>query len=109
MTATPKPNILSLTLCGCVLTGTVVLATADTPAGEGKPNIVYIKDIEFCVGTSPDTFGDPVAKATLDKTREASRIPCSKPVQGRYVLLRSRSEITGGPWATAAEVGVAGH
>ena len=67
-----------------------------------------IKDIEFCVGDSPDKFGAPVAKATLGKTREASEIPCSKPVKGRYVLMRSLSEVNGGPWSTAAEIGVKG-
>ncbi len=67
-----------------------------------------IEGIEFCVSDSAEKFGDPVAKATLEKTRKPSEIRCAKPVKGRYVLLRSRSEIGDGPWATVAEIGVVG-
>ena len=67
-----------------------------------------IRDIEFCVGDSPEHFGAPVAKATLKKTRKPEKILCSKPAKGRYVLMRSLSEVNNGPWASAAEVGVVG-
>jgi len=68
-----------------------------------------IREIEFCVGDSPEKFGEPVAKATMKKTREASEVKCGKPVKGRYVLLRCRSEVSDGPWATVAEIGVKGE
>lgn len=68
-----------------------------------------IKEIEFCVGDSAEKFGEPVAKGTLKKTREASEVKCAKPVKGRYVLLRSRSEVSDGPFASVAEIGVKGR
>ena len=43
---------------------------------------------------------------TLAKTRESQDISCAAPAKGRYVLLRALSEVTGGPWASAAEIGV---
>jgi arylsulfatase A-like enzyme len=68
-----------------------------------------IKDIEFAVSDDPDSFGKPVAAATLKKTKQASEIKCSQPAKGRYVLIRSTSEINDGPWTTVAELGVVGR
>ena len=67
-----------------------------------------VKDCEFYVGGSPDELDALAAKATLRKVKTAQEVKC-KPVRGRYVLLRALSEITGGPWASAAELGVIGE
>jgi len=66
-----------------------------------------IKDCELYVSSDPKQFGEPVAKATFRKVKTAQDLKCP-PTRGRYVLLRALSEINGGPWASAAEVGVIG-
>jgi hypothetical protein len=63
---------------------------------------------EFFVSDSADAFGDPVAKATFKKDKESQSADCKTPVRGRYVLVRILSEVNGGPWASAAEIGVIG-
>ncbi len=63
---------------------------------------------EFSVSDSPDEFAEPVAQATLKKTKEAQNVAC-KPVAGQYVLVRVLSEVNGNPWASAAEIGVLGE
>ncbi len=63
---------------------------------------------EFSVSDSPDKFGEPVASATFKKLRTAQAADCDQPVRGRYVLVRILSEVNGGPWASAAELGVVG-
>ncbi len=67
-----------------------------------------IRECEVFVGDSPAAFGDPAAKACLWKTREPQDVTF-EPAKGRYVLLRALSEVNGGPWASAAEVGVIGE
>lgn len=67
-----------------------------------------IKACEFYVGDSPDTFGQPAAKATLKKSKDPQDVTC-EPVKGRYVRLVALSEVTGGPWASAAELGIIGE
>ncbi len=67
-----------------------------------------VKNCEFCVSSDPDTFDAKAASATLRKTKEAQEIRC-EPVRGRYVLFRALSEVNGGPWASAAEIGVVGQ
>ncbi|MCP5517040.1 MAG: sulfatase-like hydrolase/transferase [Verrucomicrobiales bacterium] len=67
-----------------------------------------IKECEFSIGTEPDQLGEPVARATLRRVRQAQRVDCA-PVRGRYVLLRALSEVNDGPWASAAEIGVIGE
>lgn len=63
---------------------------------------------EFSVSSSPNSFGKPVARATFKKDRKPQSANCDKPVTGRYVLVRVLSEVNGGPWASAAEIGVIG-
>ena len=67
-----------------------------------------VKDIEFCVSTSPEKFGTPVAKAALAKSKEPQEIKCAA-TKGRYVLLRALSEHSGNGFATVAELGVIGE
>lgn len=62
---------------------------------------------ELFVSRTADAFGDPVARAELRKVKTPQEIACP-PTRGRYVLLRALSEVNGGPWASAAEIGVVG-
>jgi arylsulfatase A-like enzyme len=63
-----------------------------------------MKEIEIAVSKDAAQFGEPVAKATLKKTREPQTIRFPS-VTGRYVQLRTLSEVNDGPWASAAELG----
>ncbi|MCD6339927.1 MAG: metalloprotease, partial [Verrucomicrobia bacterium] len=67
-----------------------------------------IRDCEIYLAVEPDQFGPPAARATLKKTKAPQRIEC-RPAAARYVKLRALSEINGGPWASAAEIGVEGR
>jgi arylsulfatase A-like enzyme len=60
---------------------------------------------ELFVSDSPTEFGEPVKKAKLEKTRKAQRVTCD-PVRGRYVRLRILDELSGGAWASLAELGL---
>ena len=66
-----------------------------------------VKDCEFSVAVRPDGFRGPAVRATFAKKKEPQEVAC-EPVRGRYVLLRVLSEVNGGPWASAAELGVVG-
>jgi len=67
-----------------------------------------IKDCEVYVGDSPDGFGQPAARATLKKTKEPQEVTF-EPVKGRFVRLVALSEVNGGPWASASELGIVGE
>ena len=64
--------------------------------------------VEVSAADTPDGFGAVGATATFTKTR-ASQDATFTPLRGRYVLLRTRSEVSQGPWAVAAELGIIGH
>ncbi len=63
---------------------------------------------EFYVADSLEAFTKPVAKTTFGRTKKPQAVKCD-PVKGRYVLVRVLSEVNGGPWASAAEIGVEGE
>jgi arylsulfatase A-like enzyme len=63
---------------------------------------------EFSVGDSAENFPEPVVSKTFKKVREAQSADCSTPVNGRYVRVRILSEVSGGAWGSAAEIGVIG-
>ena len=67
-----------------------------------------LKECEFYVGSSPDEFDEPVARAAFQQTKQAQEVKCP-PVSGRYVLLRALSEVNNGPWASVAELAVVGE
>ncbi len=67
-----------------------------------------IKDFEVYVGGDPKRFGKPAAKGRFKKTRKAQEVDFP-PVKGRYVMLRALSEVNGGPWASASEIGIIGE
>ncbi len=67
-----------------------------------------VKDVEFSVSATTDSFGPPVAKTSLAKTKEPQLIKCPE-TTGRYVLMRALSEQSGGDLASMAELGVVGE
>ncbi len=67
-----------------------------------------VKDVEFSISQSPDDFGAPVAKQTLEKSKAPQTISCDE-TKGRYVLFRALSEYSGNTFATVAELGVIGE
>jgi arylsulfatase A-like enzyme len=83
------------------ITGFYCLARQDG-GWNGSP-----KDVEIAVSNQPDSFGEPQATATLEKTPTQQKIDCA-PIAGRYVRLRILSEINGKPWASIAEFAVIG-
>ncbi|MCB9876560.1 MAG: sulfatase-like hydrolase/transferase [Planctomycetes bacterium] len=63
---------------------------------------------ELAIGDDPDAFAAPVSTPTLKQTKEAQSVEFA-PTTGRYVRLRVLSEVTGGPWASIAELGLVGQ
>lgn len=67
-----------------------------------------VKDIEFFVSASPDKFVAPVAKVSLEKSKEPQEIKCP-PTKGRYILFRALSEHSANSFATVAEFRIIGE
>ncbi|MFW6163722.1 MAG: sulfatase-like hydrolase/transferase [Planctomycetota bacterium] len=67
-----------------------------------------VKDCELCIADDPKAFGKPVVKAALKKTKEPQEVTF-QPVQGRYILFRALSEVSGNPWASIAEFALLGE
>jgi hypothetical protein len=67
-----------------------------------------IKDIEFCIGSSPNEFSEPTIKATLAKKKRPQTVQCPA-TKGRYILLRAKSAYSEQAFATVAELGVIGE
>ena len=67
-----------------------------------------VKDCEFYLATDSENWGQPIAKATFSKTKEAQQVDCEATV-GRFVRLRALSEVNGGPWASISELGIVGQ
>ncbi|MEL6110427.1 MAG: sulfatase-like hydrolase/transferase [Planctomycetota bacterium] len=63
-------------------------------------------ETEFYVSDSPSDFATVTAEATFDKLREVQTVSLSKPVRGRYVLIRVLREVNGKAWASAADIAV---
>ncbi len=74
---------------------------------DGGWNGAFAK-VDFTVSSTPDAFGEPDATATLTKTRAIQSVKCPDSVIGRYIRVRAHSEVNGGPWASASEIGVIG-
>ena len=66
-----------------------------------------IAKYEIYVSTDGKEFGDPVAVGEFARIRVNQQIVFS-PQQARYVKFLVLSEVNGGPWASAAELGVIG-
>jgi len=63
---------------------------------------------DFAVSDDPSKFETLAAEATFAKIKQPQSVEC-EPVVGRYVRLRARSEVGGGPWASIAELAVFGN
>ena len=63
---------------------------------------------EFYVSRDGKQFGQPVCQVTFRKTKQPQEVQCPA-TKGRYVQVRILSEVNGGPWASAAELGVVGQ
>ncbi len=64
-----------------------------------------IKDYEFSVSTDGTNFGDPVAKGSFQNSKEKKTVTFT-PVTCRFIKLKALSEVNGGAWTSAAEIGV---
>lgn len=65
---------------------------------------------EFYVGDDPKALGKsgkPDLTATFERKKSVQKVTID-PARGRYLLIRVLSEVAGGPWASAAEIGVLG-
>ena len=64
---------------------------------------------EVSVADDPDAFPEePDLTVTFGKVRAAQSASLPRPRTGRYVRIRVLSEVGGGPWASAADLGVIG-
>lgn len=64
-----------------------------------------IKDYEFYVSTDGKNFGEPVAKGSFENTKDKKTVTFA-PVTCQFIKLRALSEVNGGAWTSAAEIGV---
>jgi len=67
-----------------------------------------VANYEILVADAPDGQFAVVAKGTFKKVKSPQEATFA-PVQGRYLIFRALSEVNGGPWASAAEIGVVGE
>ncbi len=65
------------------------------------------KACEFYVSDDPQRFESLALKTEFKKTKDPQEATCDA-VRGRYVLVKVLSEVNGGAWASAAELGVVG-
>ncbi|MCK5280727.1 MAG: DUF4038 domain-containing protein, partial [Cyclobacteriaceae bacterium] len=66
-----------------------------------------IKDYEFYVSSDGETWDDPVAVGTFEKTKTEKTVLFSEKT-GRYVRLVALSEVNNNAWTTMAELNVLG-
>jgi alpha-glucosidase len=64
-----------------------------------------IKDYEFYVSNDGDDYGQPAAKGGFDGGKDLKTVNFA-PRQCRFIKLKALSEINGGAWTSAAEIGV---
>lgn len=65
-------------------------------------------ETHFWVSDSADSFGEPVLKTSFAKVRTSQSAVCKQPVRGRYVRILVLSEVNGGDWGSAADIGIVG-
>lgn len=64
-------------------------------------------ETELYLSTDPERFPEaPAATTTFKRLRKSQALDLPAPVPARYVRVRVLSENKGGPWASAAEIGV---
>ena len=64
-----------------------------------------IKDYEFYVSNDGKDFGKPVSKGTFESGKEKKTV-AFQAKKCRFIKLKALSEINGGAWTSAAEIGV---
>lgn len=64
-----------------------------------------IAKCEIYISDSLEEWGKPVAETTFRKSKSSQEVEFA-PIEGRYLKLRVLSEVNGGPWASAAEIGI---
>jgi arylsulfatase A-like enzyme len=65
------------------------------------------KACEFYVSNDAHDFRQPVLTTEFKKDKQPQQVTCP-PTRGRYVRINILSEVNGGPWASAAEIGIVG-
>jgi|GEM_PF-2896985 len=65
-----------------------------------------VKAYEFYVSADGKNWGLQAAQGSFPNTRKATRVTFAAPVTARYFRFVAKSEQSGGPWATAAEIDV---
>ena len=66
-------------------------------------------DVEIYVSNSPENFNTkPDIVSKLKKDKKPQPIDFGKSIKGRYVKVKILSEVNGGAWASAAEIGFIG-
>ncbi len=63
---------------------------------------------ELAVSDSPDQFPAPALRGSFKAVKEPQE-RSGEPARGRYVRIRVLSAAKGGPWASAAEIGIVGR
>jgi len=74
-------------------------------ARQGDTENGNIAEYEVYVSTDGKDFGKPVRTGTFAKTKE-KQYAAFKPAKAAFVKLVAKSEVNGGAWASAAEIGV---
>jgi alpha-glucosidase len=64
-----------------------------------------IKGYEFYVSNDGKDFGQPVAKGSFENNKDKKTVSFA-PVKCGFVKLKALSEVNGGAWTSAAEIGV---
>jgi hypothetical protein len=75
---------------------------------DGGWNGAFAETEFYLAETLTDFPAEPSAKVTFTKSRTAQSADLAQPVKGRFVKIRILSEVNGGAWGSAAEIGVIG-
>lgn len=63
-----------------------------------------IKDYQIFISDNPNSWGDPVVQGKWPNQTAQQIVEFPSPVSGRFVKLKALSEVSGNPWASAAEI-----
>ena len=75
---------------------------------DGGWNGAFAETEFYLADTLTDFPAEPSVKVTFTKSRKAQPADLAQPVKGRFVKIRILSEVNGGVWGSAAEIGVIG-
>jgi beta-galactosidase len=95
----PHEIVLDLGGAGRALRGFEYLPRQGQSNGRIARYALYVSD-----RPDADGNGTPVAEGTFPNSAERQRVLFPAPAAGRYVRLVALSEVSGGPWASAAEL-----